>query len=69
MKNENKIPPFNALAKLSKLKLTEDQILFLDEVTDFNLEARYPEHNKEFNNNYLVKIQKFTKWLRSQLIY
>ena len=46
LNNNNKIPPkthnLTKLAKISKLKLSAEQILFLDEVNDFNLEVRYP---------------------------
>ena len=35
------------LAKKTQLPLNEDLILFLDEVTDFNLEVRYPEYKSE----------------------
>ncbi|MCP3874212.1 MAG: HEPN domain-containing protein [Desulfobacteraceae bacterium] len=50
MNNDNKIPQkthnLNKLAKLSMLTLSKEQMLFLDEVNDFNLEVRYPEYKK-----------------------
>lgn len=79
--NQNKIPPkthnLNKLATLSKLELSEEQILFLDEVNDFHLEVRYPEYkrefykicSREFTENYFSKIQDFSKWLKSRIIY
>ena len=81
LNNHNKIPPkthnLTKLAKVSKIKLSEEQILFLDEVNDFNLEVRYPEYKREFykictknfTDNYFLKIQEFAKWLKSQITY
>jgi HEPN domain-containing protein len=78
--NKNKIPPkthnLTKLANLSNLKLTEEQIFFLDEVNDFNLEVRYPEYKREFYklctkkfaNKYFSQIQEVSKWIRSQII-
>lgn len=78
--NQNKIPPkthnLNKLAKYSNLKLSKDQIVFLDEVNDFNLEVRYPEYKrefyklctKEFASSYFLKIQEFSLWLKSRII-
>lgn len=77
--NENKVPPWIhnlvKLAELSSLELTEEQKLFLDEVNDFNLESRYPDHKLEFykkcteeyTEKYFKKIKEFHKWLKSQL--
>ena len=80
LNNRNKIPPkthnLNKLAKYSSLKLSKEQILFLDEVNDFNLEVRYPEYKrefyklctKEFANQYFTQIQEVALWLKSQII-
>jgi len=77
--NENKIPPKThnlvKLAELSLVKLTNDQKIFLDEVNDFNLEARYPDYKMEFYNRctkdytsqYFNKIKEFYKWLKSRI--
>jgi len=77
--NENKVPPWIhnlvKLAELSSLELTEEQKLFLDEVNDFNLETRYPDHKLEFYKrctqkytaDYFKRIKEFYKWLKSQL--
>ena len=50
--NENQMPPrihnLVKLAKKTRLPLNEDLILFLDEVSDFNLEVSYSEYKKEF---------------------
>ncbi len=78
--NNNKIPPkthnLNKLANFSNLKLSKEQVLFLDEVNDFNLEVRYPEYKREFYKlctkkfatKYYSQIQEFSKWIRSQVI-
>lgn len=60
------------IADLSKLNLSEEQKDFLDEVTTFNLKARYPDYKnrfsrkatKEFTEKYLNKIKEFRLWLR-----
>ena len=77
--NENQMPPrIHNLVKLAKktcLPLNEDLILFLDEVSDFNLEVRYPEYKKEFQKRCtrefcetrFSKIKEHYKWLKSQL--
>jgi len=77
--NQNKIPPKThklvKLAQLSSLQLTKEQEMLLDEITDFNIEARYPQYKKEFYkicteqyaNKYLKKIMEFQKWLRSHI--
>jgi len=47
VKNVNSNPPFKhslpLLAEKGQLILTRDQETFLEEVTDFNMEARYPD--------------------------
>ncbi|MBT3368881.1 MAG: HEPN domain-containing protein [Nitrospina sp.] len=75
--NENQMPPrvhnLVKLAKKTQLPLNEDLILFLDEVTDFNLEVRYPEYKKEFQKRCtkefcetrLTKIREHYQWLKS----
>ena len=77
--NENQMPPrIHNLVKLAKktcLPLNEDLILFLDEVSDFNLEVRYPEYKREFQKRCtrefcetrFLKIKEHYKWLKSQL--
>ena len=80
-KNENKIPPKThnllKLAELSKLELTIEQKIFLDEVNDFNLDVRYPEYKREFykictrefTEDYFGKIKEFAQWLKSLIEY
>lgn len=80
-KNNNKIPPKThnllKLAELSDLSLNDKQKLFLDEVSDFNLEVRYPEYRqefyklctKDFATPYFKEIKEFAKWLQSQITF
>jgi HEPN domain-containing protein len=77
LRNDNKIPPKThnlvKLTELSSLDLTEEQLIFLDEVNSFNLESRYPDYknefykkcDKEFTEEYLIKIKEFYKCLKS----
>jgi HEPN domain-containing protein len=77
--NENKIPPkihnLVRLAQAAKADLDEEQLLFLNEVNDFNLEVRYPEYKnefykictKEFTEGYFTRIKEFYKWQKSLL--
>ncbi len=69
------IPFIHDLTKLAasgSLTLTEEQKDFLDEVTTFNIKARYPDYKrrfhkkatKEFTENYLNKIKEFRLWLK-----
>ena len=50
--NESNVPIriYNLLkiSEESKLELTEEQILFLNRVTNFNLETRYPDYKLDF---------------------
>ncbi len=67
--NEENIPTkTHNLLKISeeaKLELTEEQILFLNRVTNFNLETRYPDYKLDFlrveQKNSLKKILKKLK--------
>jgi len=68
-------PPFTHrlihLAEKALLELTDEQIELLETITDFNLEARYPDEKfsfkkkctKRFTENYLKKIEALRKWL------
>ncbi|MBN1615068.1 MAG: HEPN domain-containing protein [Deltaproteobacteria bacterium] len=63
------------LAKSTSLDLTEEQLVFLSEVSDFNLEARYPDEKhqfavkctREFTTNYLKRIKEMHVWLKRQM--
>jgi len=77
--NNNQLPPKThnliKLARHTKIKLTEEQEILLDEINDFNLEARYPQYKnefykkctKEFCENYFYKIDELMKWQQSQI--
>jgi len=79
--NDNQLPPKThnliKLARHTNIKLTKEQEIFLDEVNDFNLEARYPQYKnefykkctREFSEDYFCKIGEMVKWLRSQIKY
>lgn len=64
------------IADLSGLVLTKEQEDFLDEVTEFNIKARYHDHRqkfykkatKEFAQRYIISIKEFRSWLKPQLI-
>lgn len=77
--NENQMPPrIHNLVKLAEkthIPLSEENRVFFDEVSDFNLEVRYPEYKKEFQRKWtkefceekFTKIKEHYKWLKSQL--
>ena len=50
--NGNKIPPklhnLVRLSELSFIELDENKKVILDKISDFNIEARYPEYKNEF---------------------
>ena len=64
------------IAEACKLSLTEAQKDFLDEVTTFNIKARYPDYKnrfkkkatKEFTGKYVDKIKEFRTWLKSLIV-
>jgi len=72
-------PPFTHrlpfLAERAGLILSEEGLDLLETVTDFNLEARYPDEKfsfqqkctTEFTAQYLEKIKEMASWLRQQL--
>lgn len=73
------IPLIHSLTKiaaLSGLDLTEDQKDFLDEVTTFNIKARYPDYKnrfaaaatQSFTEHYLMKIKEFRIWLKAIIL-
>ncbi len=77
--NDNKFPPKThnllKLAENTKLELTEERKIFLDEINDFNLEVRYPQFKNEFHKrctkpfteSYFNKMESTARWLRSQI--
>lgn len=76
---KNKNPPLTHrliyLAEKAYIDLSLEQIELLEIVTDFNLEARYPDekfsfHKKctrEFTINYLNKIEEMKSWLLQKM--
>ncbi len=68
-------PPYtHRLVYLSEkvsLKLTDEQLELLETITDFNMEARYPDEKlsfkkrctKDFTEMYLFKIKEMKEWL------
>jgi HEPN domain-containing protein len=63
------------LAELSELELTEEQADWLDKITSFNLNARYDDYKREFNNlctiefteNWIEKIKLIRIWIKQKL--
>jgi HEPN domain-containing protein len=63
------------IAEKSKLSLTEEQKNLLDEITTFNIKARYPDYkgrfykkaNKRFAEDYVNKIKEFRRWLKKKV--
>ncbi|HQM46967.1 MAG TPA: HEPN domain-containing protein [Smithellaceae bacterium] len=63
------------LAKATSLRISDEQLLFLSEVSDFNMEGRYPDEknqfaarcNREFATDYLRQIKEMRLWLKKQV--
>ncbi len=63
------------LAKKTGIEFSEEQKILLADLTEFNLEARYPEWqkqfylkcNKKYTENYFSSSVKMQKWLKKQL--
>jgi HEPN domain-containing protein len=78
--SNNQVPPkihnLTKLARLSNLNLTKEQIDFLEDVNDFQIEGRYPEYKnemykiatKQYSEENFKKIKEYYKWFKSQLI-
>lgn len=57
------------------MELSVEQQDLLDEVTTFNIKARYPDYKNrfyekatfEFTEGYILKIKEFREWVRAQL--
>lgn len=74
----SEIPYIHDLVKIAEkadILLTERQKDFLDEVTTFNIKARYPDYKnrfygkatKEFTKRYIIKIKEFRQWLLKKI--
>jgi len=63
------------IAEKADLNLTEEQKDFLDEVTRFNISARYPDYKHKFykkctlkfTEKKIEKIKEFRSWLKRQI--
>lgn len=63
------------LAKSGELSLTEKQEALLDQVTAYNLEARYPDYKSEFKRrcteafckSELKRIEEMGRWIKAQI--
>jgi HEPN domain-containing protein len=77
--NANEMPPRThnlvKLAEATNLKLDEESILFLDEITYFNIEVRYPDYKNEFYKKCtrsfceekLGRIKDFLQWIKKDI--
>ena len=77
--NDNQMPPRThnlvKIAEATKLTIDENTRVFLDEVTAFNLEVRYPDYRKDFfkrctldfSEDKLSQIKEFLQWLKNNL--
>ena len=75
----DKTPPFSHnlvyLSEKAGLELNDENLELLEEVSDFNLEARYPDDKfsfykkstMEFTENKLKRIERLKKWLFQKL--
>jgi HEPN domain-containing protein len=75
----NESPPYThrlvRLAEKISLGLTEEQLELLETITDFNMEARYPDEkfsfkkrcSRNFSKKYLRKIEDLKKWLTKRI--
>lgn len=78
VKKNNKHAPFThnlyRIAELSKIDMDEEQADLLDEITSFNLNARYDDYKRQFYNlctkeyteEWLDKITILRKWIKTQ---
>lgn len=78
IKNTKKESPYThsliILAKLSEIQLEEDNLVDLETITDFNIEARYDDYreslkkkaNKSYTEKYLTITKKYLKWFLNQ---
>ncbi len=79
VRDNGKMPPpihkLDILASHTKLKLSEEQVHFLKEVNEFNIEARYPDKKlsfyklctQDFTKEYFLKIKEFYQWLLKEI--
>ena len=77
VKNVDINPPYKhslpLLAQKANLRLTEEQTEFFETITDFNIEARYPDKKfkfykkctKEYTEKYFINIKEIHVWLKT----
>jgi HEPN domain-containing protein len=66
-----KIHDLLQIAKKSNLELSEKQMDLLDEVTTFNIKARYPDYKnrfykkatQQFTEHYILQVEELRQWL------
>jgi len=76
----NDYPPFvhdlRRLAEAANLILTDEQKLFFDTVTRFNINARYDDYKlrfykmctRDFTIDWITKIKEYRKWIKETLL-
>lgn len=65
------------IAENTRLILSEEQLIFMADLNDFNIEVRYPDFKfrfyklctREFTEEQLSKIKELYQWLLSQMKY
>lgn len=79
VKKCDEISPFThrliLLVEKMGLSVPPDRLELLETITDFNLEARYPDEKfafykkctKKFAKTYLIKIEELMKWLQKEI--
>lgn len=78
--NKNEYPPFihdlRRLSEAANLILTEEQKLFFDTVTRFNISARYDDYKlkfykmctRDFAKTWIKKIKEYRTWIKTTLL-
>ena len=76
---QDETPPFSHnlvyLSEKAGLELQQSNLELLEEISDYNLEARYPDDKfsffkrctKEFTSNKIKQIEEIRKWLLQQI--
>jgi len=79
VKKQDETPPFSHnlvyLSEKAGLELQQSNLELLEEISDYNLEARYPDDKfsffkrctKEFTSNKIKQIEEIRKWLLQQI--
>jgi len=63
------------IADKAMLELTTDRKVFLEELTTFNIRARYPDYkkrfqkkvNRQFTENQIFKVNELRQWLQEKI--